>query len=295
MRWPVIFQHRLRWHVLVGAPLLLCVLIVSGCSTRFIYNRLDTLASWYFEDLVSLNDGQRSELRGWLESTLAWHRQSELTRYAEFLHEVSEVMAQPAPRESHEALRIRFQTLLDNLIAKTAPEASKLLLHLSPQQVDELIANLAKKTQESTEENAEAVAENEWRPKQKKDLTRQLKRWTGAATPQQKQLIAATAAQLEPTYEDWADSQRIWRDSLREALLKQRATEDDQPPTRVLELLEDADRQWTPAYSQKVQRNRDRYQQLLIALDQSLTSEQRKHLRDELNKLADTLIRLAQA
>ena len=293
MRLPQLLQHRHRWHVFVGVPLLLCVLVISGCSTRFLYNRLDTLASWYFESLVSLNDGQRSELRAWLERTLAWHRQSELTRYAEFVHDIAETVDQPATPEVHESLRVRFQGLLDSLISKTAPEASELLIHLSPHQVDELLANLAKKSAESLEESAEAVADNEWRPKQTKDLLKQLKKWTGATTPQQKQLIEATVARLEPTYEDWADSQQLWRDALRAALLQQRSSEGAISHEDVLNLLADPDQKWTAAYSAKVKRNRDLYQQLLMELDASLTREQRQHLRVELDKMANMLARLA--
>lgn len=291
------FKHRRTWHVLVGAPLLACVLLVSGCSTRFIYNRLDTLAVWYFESLVSLNDGQRTELRAWLERTLAWHRRSELNRYADFVKDVSATLAAPSAPETHESLRVRFQGLIDSLMSKTAPEASELLLHLTPKQVDELIANLEKQTRESTEESAEAIAENEWRPRQTKDFLKQMKRWAGSVTPQQKELIAATVAELEPTHEDWAESQRAWREALREALSQSsaapRANADDRDPPRVRALLADPDRQWTQAYSEKVTRNRGRYQKLLMSLDTSLTVKQREHLRNELDRLAETLSRLA--
>lgn len=296
MRLRQIFQHRRTWHTCVGAPLLACVLFIAGCTTSFIYNRLDTLASWYFESLVSLNDDQRTELRAWLERTLAWHRKSELTRYAAFVSDLSETAAQPNPRETYDAMRIRFQELLDGLIAKTAPEASQLLLRLSPEQVDELLDNLEEKTRESTEENAEAVADNEWRPKQTKGFIKQVKRWTGSVTPEQREMIAATIAQLEPTYEDWAESQRAWREALREALAQRRpANEEDAAPPRLVELLEDPDREWTPAYSEKVARNRERYQELLMELDASLSTQQRAHLRGELNELAAALAKLAKS
>lgn len=294
MRLRQLFNRR-TWHVLVGAPLLACLLITAGCSARFLYNRLDTLAGWYFESLVSLNDGQRTELRAWLERTLAWHRESELARYAVFIDDVAVMVAQPNPRETYDAMRTRFQGLLDSLIAKTAPEASRLLLRLSPEQVDELLANLEEKALESTQESAEEVADGKWRPDQTKNIIKQMKRWTGDASKPQKELIAATVAQLEPTYAEWADSQRAWRQALREALAQRAATEDDATSSRVLELLEDPDRQWTSAYAAKVARNRERYQQLIMALDATLSAEQREHLRTELTNLANTLTRLAKS
>jgi hypothetical protein len=294
MRLHQLVEHRCTWRVLIGAPFLACLLIVSGCSAKFFYNRLDTFASWYFESLVSLNDAQRSELRTWLENTLAWHRESELTRYAEFVADVSATAAQPSSRDTYEALRVRFEGLINSLVAKTAPEAAELLVRLSPQQVDELIANLDEKSRKSAKESAEAVARNTWQPRQTKGFIKQFKRWTGNVTPQQKEMIAATIARLEPTYEDWAASQHAWREALRQTLLNHAASEGDTVPPRLLSLLEDPDQRWTPAYSAKVARNRERYEQLLIDLDASLSAEQRAHLRKKLDELATTLTRLAQ-
>lgn len=282
------------WRALVTAPLLVVVLLVSGCSSRFIYNQLDTFASWYFESLVSLNDGQRTELRAWLESTLAWHRSSELTRYAAFLNDLAASAAQPGDHDSYDAVRKRFEGLVADLAAKTAPEASHLLLTLSPQQLDELVANLAEKTRESTEENAEAVAAHEWQPRQIKSITKQVKRWTGSVSPEQKQIVATIVSELEPTYLEWAESQEAWRNALRDALLTRDMESEGGPPPRVLELLTEPSHAWTEAYSQKVARNRERYLRLFGELDASLSATQRTHLRNELTKLAQQLHHLAQ-
>lgn len=286
-------RHR-RLRLLLGIPLIACALLTAGCTSGFFYNRLDTFASWYLESLVSLNDGQRTEVRAWLERTLAWHRSSELTRYASFLDDVSASIARPGTRESYDAMRVRFEELISDLVKKTAPEASQLLTHLSPDQVDELIENLADKTRESTQENAEAVAAKKWKPEQTKSFARQMKRWTGSVSKQQNDIIAKHVDNLEPTYLDWAESQASWRAALRDALLaKDGAEESPAQPPKVLVLLEDPDRQWTNDYSQKVQRNRERYQAMLLELDATLSAQQRAHLREQLNKLSQQLTRLA--
>jgi hypothetical protein len=83
---------------------------------------------------------------------------------------------------------------------------------------------------------------------------------------------------------------------LRQALTQRRtAAEDDAVPPQLLTLLADPDRHWTPAYSQKVARNRERYQQLLMDLDASLSTQQRRHLRAELDELASELMKLARS
>jgi hypothetical protein len=284
-------QH--PWRNSMAVAVVLLCLLVSGCSARFIYNRLDTAATWYFQSLVSLNDAQRSELRAWLERTLAWHRESELQRYAAFVQDVSSAVRQPASPTTYASIRERFQGLLDTLIQKTAPEASQLLLRLSPEQVDELLANLEKRTRKSTAESAEAVANGTWQTKQTKNIVRQVKRWTGSITPEQTRIIAAAVSELEPTYEDWAESQEAWRAALRQALASARTEADDEPAQRVLEVLRDTNRYWTANYTAKVARNGERYERLILELDATLSPKQREHLRRELNQLADTLNRLA--
>ena len=288
------FLNRRIRLVLLGAPLLLCALLAAGCTGGFFYNRLDTFAGWYFESLVSLNDGQRTELREWLSRTLVWHRNSELNRYAAFLSDVSAAAERPGTRDTYDAMRVRFQSLLHDLIAKTAPEASQLLTHLSPQQVDEFLDNLAEKSRKNAAEAAESVAANEWRPEQTQDIAKQLKRWTGAATAAQKKIIESHVADLEPTYADWAESQQAWRTALRTALLSDTG-QSEGAPSRIVQLLEDPDQQWTAAYSQKVARNREHYLQMIMELDATLSSQQRAHLRAELLKLSQQLTRLSRS
>ncbi|HEY8539090.1 MAG TPA: DUF6279 family lipoprotein [Steroidobacteraceae bacterium] len=277
----------------IAAVLVVLCLVLSGCTARFIYNRLDTVATWYFQSLVSLNDAQRSELRAWLERTLAWHRESELERYAAFVQDVSLAVRQPASRATFESIRQRFSGLIDTLVQKTAPEASELLLRLSPEQVDELLANLEKRTEKSTKESAETLANGKWQTKQVRDIVRQVKRWTGSITPEQMKIIEGTVAELEPTYEDWAESQTAWRNALRDPIASARTESDEQPVQRVLAVLKDPDQYWTSDYAAKVARNGERYERMLLALDATLTTKQREHLRRELDELAGTLIKLA--
>jgi len=274
------------------ACVLMATLIFTGCATSFVYNRLDTLASWYFEDLVSLNDDQRHELRGWLERTLHWHRQSELRQYSQFVREVAQQVSVPGNRASYEQLRSRFDVFVKNLADKTAPEASRLLLTLSAAQTDEMLKSLAEKARERREKHAKAIAANKWRPEQRKEISEQFKRWTGALSDRQEQIIASTVNELEPTYLDWAASQQAWRDALRDALTASHEAATTQH--QVAELLSDPPRQWTDAYAQKIARNRNRYLNMLATLDASLSPAQRTHLREELGKLAGQLDKLAQ-
>jgi hypothetical protein len=279
------FRSRLRNAARIAAALSL-VCIAAGC-TKLVYNRLDTLAGWYLGSLVSLDPEQERDLRAWLSSTLEWHRTSELSRYAEFLHGLTNQIAAPGDRAAYERVEKQLEAFGDAVVAQTTPEAARMLMRLSDAQLDELDRNLDERSIERAEEDQKAINKGAWRKERARDLRRQLKRWTGSVTDEQKAVIEQAAAQFEPTSSDWLESQREWRRLLIEALRARPATPESEQ--RVLQLLQHPDAYWTHGYTAKSARNREHSFMLLESLDASLTPSQREHLRGELGELAEQL------
>jgi hypothetical protein len=265
----------------------LCVLLLAagatGCA-KLVYNRLDSLAAWYVGNLVSLDDQQQSTLRAWLSQTLAWHREYELGRYAAFLRELSAEVAQPSGRVAYQRAFDRVQGFVEDFSAQTAPQAARLLMELSPAQVEEFLTNLEEKSNERAEANRDAIRDGTWQAKRVKDTQRQLKRWTGAITEEQKALVRDMAQHIQPTTADWLESQRQWRAALREAFSNR-----DTAEKRILQLLREPDTQWTAQYKTKEASNREQMLSLLAALDAALTPEQRRRMQRELTGLAERL------
>ena len=285
-RMPVVDKPPARRRTVQIICALVLALTVGGC-TKFAYNRLDSLASWYVGSLVSLDDGQRRDLRAWMTSTLEWHRTSELERYSDFLHSLTEQIASPGDRASYERVEAQIESFGEAVVAQATPEAARLLLQLSDAQIDELDRNLEERALERAEEDQKALDKGVWRTERERDLRRQLKRWTGSATAEQEKLIAAAVAQFEPTSAEWIESQRQWRKLLIDAVRTRPAT--PAVEQQVLQLLQAPDAHWTQGYTAKNERNRERSLALLERLDASLTTTQREHLRRELNDLAGQL------
>lgn len=272
----------------------LLVLLLTGCTSGFVYNRLDTLVAWYLEGLVTLTKSQRAELRQWLGETLDWHRESELQRYAAFLKELSERALQPASRSAFEQAEQQFRTFTADLARKSAPEAAALLMALSDQQLEELAKNLDEKAAERLAEERELLEENAWHERRAKQISKQFRRWVGRPQPHQLELIRQTAGELQPSYPEWLASQRAWRSALRESMSKRH--EDPRSARQELTvLLASPERYWTEAYKSKLAHNRERTMALLLALDESLSSEQRRHLRQRMLEFAEQLEALAAA
>jgi hypothetical protein len=266
---------------------LLCVMLLAataaGCA-KLVYNRLDTLAALYVGNLVSLDDRQSSELRAWLAQTLEWHREKELGRYATFLRELSSEVARPSNRATYERIFGQVEGFVADFAAQTAPQASRLLLELTPAQVEEFLANLAKKSQERSADSLQEIRNGSWQASRAKETQRQVKRWTGTITEEQKALVREMSQHIQPTTNEWLESQRRWRSALG-AAFSNRGTAQE----RILQLLREPDTQWTAQYKTKEASNREQALSLLTALDASLTPAQREHLQRELMTLAKRL------
>jgi hypothetical protein len=266
---------------------LLCVMLLAataaGCA-KLVYNRLDTLAALYVGNLVSLDDRQSSELRAWLAQALEWHREKELGRYATFLRELSSEVARPSNRATYERIFGQVEGFVADFAAQTAPQASRLLLELTPAQVEEFLANLAKKSQERSADSLQEIRNGSWQASRAKETQRQVKRWTGTITEEQKALVREMSQHIQPTTNEWLESQRRWRSALG-AAFSNRGTAQE----RILQLLREPDTQWTAQYKTKEASNREQALSLLTALDASLTPAQREHLQRELMTLAKRL------
>jgi hypothetical protein len=266
---------------------LLCVVLLAasaaGCA-KLVYNRLDTLAALYVGNLVSLDDQQSSDLRTWLAQTLQWHREKELGRYATFLRELSSEVARPSSRAAYQRRFGQVEGFVSDFAAQTAPQASRLLLELTPAQVEELLANLEEKSQERSAESLQEIRKGSWQEKRVKDTQRQVKRWTGTITQEQKLLVREMSQQIQPTTHEWLESQRRWRAALGDAFSNRGTAQE-----RILQLLREPDTQWTAQYKTKEASNREQVLSLLTALDASLTPAQREHMQRELTALAERL------
>jgi hypothetical protein len=276
---------------------MLAVTLGVGACTNFFYNRLDTLAAWYIQDLVSLDESQRSDLRSWLESTLQWHRSSELALYSKFLRELSTKAAHPGNASTYKGIETQVEQFGARLVDQAAPDAARLLMSLSSKQLTEFEANLAEKSRERNEENLKALADGKWHDKRAKDIEKQLKRWTGSITKEQRLLIAAESKRFDSTTADWLESQARWRKAMFGAL-QERFTAAQSPTAveeRILALLRSPESQWTRAYQTKAAQNREQSLVVLGAIDASLTPEQRSYLQRELIKLAQQLETMTQS
>ena len=273
--------------------MLFAALAVVGCTSSLIYNRLDTIGRWYIGSLVSLDDAQQAGLRDWLARSLSWHRGSELNRYEQFLRDLAaKVSAGPDPALMPNVMQ-QSEAFIGVLAARMAPEAAQLLTTLRPQQVDEFLGNLEKRTREELDEERERTPA-ERQKRRIRSMTKTLEKWAGSASPEQRALIERTinemgAAGLLGETDEWLASQTAWRSALRQALAQGVAGR-----AAVEALLRDPQGAYTASHRAAEADQRRRMMAFATGLDASLGPKQRATLVAKLTDLAQDLKALGQ-
>lgn len=278
-----------RWCVLV-----LALVVVAGCTTGFVYNRLDTFARWYVGNLVRLDDEQESALRERLAALLEWHRAEELPGYVDFVRRFAAQVAAGGDGPIYNEAAQEAQVLFDRLGARLAPDLADLALTLSPVQLDELFANLRERDEEELDEEQGRTAADRQR-RRTRSLVRNLERWTGEVSSEQRMLIESatqmwSASGLLGEDQDWLASREAWRAQLRAAL--------DAGPTaraRIVQLLEKPELSWTSDHRRREEMERQLVLELVVALDATFSDRQRQTAERRLLEFAADLENLSRS
>ena len=168
--------------------LALCVLL-AGCSTRFLYNHLDTFIVWKIADYVSLEKEQKTELKQRLSDRLEFVRKIEMPLVAAGLRETGQEIE--TTHVTPEMLDKRYQemmALFDKFMLGIIPVSEWFLLSLSDEQIDELFENLEEINQEMYEDYSGRTDE-ERRKNRDKSAVKFAQRFTGRLRAEQKLII----------------------------------------------------------------------------------------------------------
>ncbi|MCP3867675.1 MAG: hypothetical protein GY703_06180 [Gammaproteobacteria bacterium] len=262
------------------APVILAAAVSTGCGVRFMYRQLDWMIPWYVYDYVNLDSNQRGLLEQRLLDQLDWHCDTQLPAYSEWLNEIA---ADPAAALSRPALDKHYRQVIRYwrvLIGRLVPDISALLATASDTQIEELMANLEARNQESYQRKV--TAQPEERSKRRINrMEKQLSRWTGTLSEQQKLQIRQWNTDLEQLGFQWVETRRRWQNELRKALENPRNETTPEPEIR--NLLVNPDSLWTEDFRRAIARNEERTLQMISDLSLTLDKDQLQHLEAELN------------
>jgi hypothetical protein len=281
------------WQARVSrGVLMLLLLALAGCGLGIVYPRLDTIAAYYVEGLVTLDDSQSRQLDRLLGESLERHRATELDRYAGFLHALAGSVETGADADAWRKAIQQTDAFWKEIGSELVPVAIDVGRTLTDEQVDELLANLQQRDEDEWKEYRGLTPAEQVERRQKK-VRRTLERFTGRLDARQRALVDLHAAGVDSFMIEWLDNRRAWRESLATALAVRGSGEEFTRRMKIL--VARPDQLWTPQYRAAIERRRTDTMELLAALDATLTADQRTRARRRLASLADELARLAQA
>jgi hypothetical protein len=265
----------------------ICLLfLLTGCGPRLVYPHLDWLIPFYVNDYISLNREQDSMLEKRLLQVLDWHCRTQLPAYAQSLRALAQDLdnpSQPFSYQKFEYYSDQFLAHWRELLKNIGPELADILATASDEQIAELFRNLERRIIEYKSEYVDISLEK-LEKKRKARMAKDLGHWVSRLKKEQTQMASDWSDQILPMAADGL--------SFREAALTEFqnlfAGRRQNPHFKVtfVSLLDNLDQLRAPEYQQKIDYNTDLTFKLLMGIERSLSTTQRKYLLQKIFSLA---------
>ncbi len=259
--------NRWTWLVLLA--------LLAGCSsTTFLYNRLDTLISWYLSDYVSLTREQDALFDKQLEALHDWHRREELPQYIVLLDAVDEALDSPLTDAELNVLYNRFLAVAERLRVKMTAVAIDFGSELSLEQRLEFVASIRDNQQTWYDERID-MDDDAYRKLLVNRFTDNLADFLGRLNDEQRQLIDERTKGMLRLHEEWHTQRSHWLDRL-EAALRDNPDNWQVPVKRALDSWDSGQ---SDGYRATFAHNQRTSQRLILDIVNGRTARQDKRLR----------------
>ena len=267
--------------------LILGMVLLAGCSTKFTYNNLDWLVHWYVDDYVELSDQQEKLFDQHFANWMDWHRNQELAKYVEHLKRL---------RSDIEKGTLTAQSIADHLWASrqhwerlrdhVSPELAELAKNLTDDQVESLFDELNEENDDIAEQLAEAESKSDAENEKARiaDIEDGISDYIGKLSDKQQAIIKQHAPDFHGTRALWLSYRRDFQKAAR-ALIDKR---NDMPDfeAQFIVLLTHPDEFRSTDYQQLQLQNTALYGRMLEQVFYTLSDKQKNKL---INKIDDMI------
>lgn len=266
--------------------LLTCVLLLSGCSTKFAYNNASWLIYWYMDDYIELNDAQEDQFDAYFDNWIEWHKTEELPKYGAQLDEIIDDIKQ----QNISANRIAYHRDKARAHWVRAREHIALdLVALGATLDEEQIAYLFAALEEENQDDEEDMEENRALSKEKRDRKwikrnqKNIKRWMGRLSDEQETFIAGFRERFESTGELWLGYKRRYQEALRGVF--DMPERNDAFDAALLELIVNPEQYRGAVFDEATDRNLLAASEYMLGIYNMASDKQLKTLVDEIDSL----------
>ena len=266
------------------------LLLLAGCSVKFVYNQLDWLIPWYLDDYVTLNAEQYKQFKQTLNHYLDWHREEQLPVYADFLKQLATNSEDGLNKIEITQMLQQAEMFADTLFSRLGPSLGEILATLTDEQVEEMAHKFVEKNNEYRKKYIDKP-EKQRREKRAEDITDFVERWTGSLTDEQEMLIQSWSQNYQLMSEEFLQSRAGWQARFVDIL--KRRTQSDEFFKNINKLFDNRRIARSEAFNQKIDYNRQMLISLYLDIDQSLSDMQRNRLKNTINEYAEDLQELS--
>ncbi len=270
--------------------LLLLSLVLAACggATRVAYDNADVAALVIGNRYLDLEGEQWRHARAVIDRFHAWHRRAELSRYAALLQGATGRVKRGLTRDDVEwgieSLRARYAVLVDGAVRESAP----LLARLDADNVAALERHFAAEDRKRVRERLSGDPATRERDRVAAIL-RRLEDWTGPLAEAQaepvRRFVRATADYPQHAHETRVRKQR----ELVQLLGRNIRAANGASPEELRSFL----LAWESERSAQQRSHRERFIELILELDRTLSASQRAHAVARLERYAEDLQVLA--
>ena len=269
----------------VFLAVLLSSSLLSGCLVRFMYDWLDVYAAWKIDDYFDITRSQKSSLYSELDTIIAWHRKSELSKYSAFLREISAAAEKPLSEAQVGDFLDRAYGMSRVLLQHSASSMNRLAAELTDDQIASYVLDRTRHQQNDRKDFMQDSGVKAHR-KFKRQLVSSLEYTLGGIEPSQQYYVDTLAGWYVIIYPKWLEYEELWVNELARTF-RERGTPAFEKD--IILLFLNAPELGGGKYSGFIRMYNDKLMRWISDFSARLTPEQREHFRERLDDLADEL------
>ncbi len=267
------------------------IALVTACSFKTVYNRLDYLIPEYVEGIVTLDDVLEQRLDERTLLLLQWHRNTQLKQYASWLQALQQDVNGQLTVEQLDQHIAEMEQFWLSLEIKLNDEMAYLLPQLDAGQREELFAYLDETNEEFREEyidpdndeRTEAFAER---------MIDTYENWIGELSDAQAQAAELAASGLISNAELRLERRLEWQQGIRDILASPDSRYDKSQRLRAF--LAGFEHEPEGPIKQASDHNRQIIVGLTVEIAQSMTQDQKDHFTSKTNDYIRMFTELAE-
>lgn len=263
--------------------LLTLSVVLAGCNrVGLAYRNLDVIIPWTLNDYLDMNAGQKSWFNDKLKEHLAWHCNTQLPGYLDWLDRLQQMVDNNQVTDAAlQARTVEAKQAIAEVAREITPSAIQLLQGLDDQQVKEMNDALAKDLRKRQDEYLKPPLEQQIKERAQR-MSKRLDAWIGPLSTSQQNRVTAWSIALGEQNEQWIGNRARWQAQFL-AAVQQRQSADF--PQKIQQLLVDRESLWTPEYKVAYTQTEAAARSLIVDLMAESTVQQRLKLTQKIDSV----------